>query len=88
MLEILKRFLGSANLDIQLKGSILGLSGDPQINEVSVRPFPSTQYIQEDDYKYIREQAKNCLIIYFGLKPKKDEEAFGMMQSDFVRYVV
>ena len=87
MLEILKRFLGSANLDIQLKGSILGLSGDPQINEVSVRPFPSTQYIQED-YKYIREQAKNCPIIYFGLKPKKDEEAFGMMQSDFVRYVV
>lgn len=69
-----------------MKGSILGLAGEPEINEVSVRPFPSAQYIQED-YKYIREHSKHCPIIYFRLNSEKDEEAFGMMQSNFVRYV-
>jgi hypothetical protein len=30
MLEILKRYFGSANLDIKLHGSILGLACDPK----------------------------------------------------------
>jgi hypothetical protein len=54
MLQFMGRYFGQANLELQIHGSIVGLTGEPQRYEITVRPYPEQQYIEEG-YNYISQ---------------------------------